>query len=215
MTNKAFLAHQRSFLDSQIARIVPLEYRIEKLEITVNPGVFPPATDTKLLLTHVHPKSGSRIADLTTGSGIIAVKAGLAGASGIAVDINPSAVVNAQETFLKYKVPIDVLQSNLFENISPQKFDTIYVNGPFNEGEVHHPLEHSSFGAGKFITNLFDHLTEYLDPKGELLIVLAAWSDHDYFIKKANSKGFKAEVIDFRESDDKQRRYLLYRVCFD
>ena len=96
---EAIRLHQQDFLEEIKKRKVPSFYPVRGIPIKVNPGVFPPATDTHLLADFIQTDLSERTLDLTTGSGVFSVIAGLQGASGWAVDINPVAVQNANENF--------------------------------------------------------------------------------------------------------------------
>lgn len=204
--------HQRTFLNNQKSRKIPIVFTIEGVEITVNAGVFPPATDTKLLASHIRVSRGIRTLDLTTGSGITSVIAGLQGANGIAVDINPEAIKNAKQNFSRYNVEIKTILSNLFEKVPLEKFDQIYVNGPFIEGEIKHPLDYSCYGAKEFMKAFLKHLPYYLKNNGKALIVLAEWADMEYFNKVASENNVVVSFIDKKSSGDGQRTYNLYEL---
>ena len=211
-TIKKVKAHQKKFLEKAKSRKKPLVFTIEGRQIIVNPGVFPPATDTKLLASNVQVSKGDHIIDMTTGSGIIPVIAGLQGASGYAVDINPQAVENARQNVKKYKVDINVIESDLFSNVPIDKFDAVFANGPFFEGEIIDPMDYACYGARDFIENLFKGIVEHLKPKGKLLIVVSEWAELDHLEKTAVKNGLLAKVIDKRKSDDGKRGYLLYEI---
>ena len=112
--------HQQAFLEKEKLRKEPAFYTVQGVEIKVNPGVFPPATDSRLLAANIQVSPGIRTLDLTTGSGIFSVIAGLQEASGIAVDINPEAVKNAEENFSRHGVKMKAIQSDLFEKVQLQ-----------------------------------------------------------------------------------------------
>lgn len=208
----AIKAHQKAFLEQVKLCKDPVYYTIEDVKLKVNPGVFPPATDSKLLASYIKTKKDERILDLTTGCGVIAAIAGLQGASGIAVDINPKAVKNAAENFLKYKVKIKAIKSDLFASVPEELFDQIYVNGPFFEGPINDPLDYACYGARQFIEDLFAKLKTRLKPNGKLLIVMSEWSDLGHFDKTVYSNNLKAKLISSRLSDDGLRKYRLYEV---
>lgn len=147
--------HQIAFLDEAKSRIEPFVCTVQGVEIQVNPSVFPPATDTQLLAVYIRTKQGERVLDLTTGSGAFALIAGLQGATGIAVDINPLAVANARENFKKYGVGMEAVQSDLFGHVPNEKFDQIFVNGPFFEGDIVEPLDYACYGMRSFYKRLF------------------------------------------------------------
>jgi release factor glutamine methyltransferase len=204
--------HQEAFLDKAKARKIPLTYTINDITIIVNPSVFPPATDTKLLVENIHAKVGERILDLTTGSGLFAIKAGLQGATGLAIDINPAAVNNANQNFKKYNVQMKAIEGNLFEKVPDEQFDQIFANGPFFEGEINDPLDYACYGAQSFIKNLLLGIRKYLKKKGKLLIVMSSWSDLKYFQGEVRSNKLIATLIATKNSDDNERSYNLYKV---
>jgi len=205
-------AHQRAFLKQLKTRKESVLYQIQGVEIIVNPTVFPPATDTKLSAAHILVGSNMRTLDLTTGSGIFSVIAGLQGASGIAVDINLKAVKNAQENFVKHSVNMQALQSDLFSNVPSEKFDQIFANGPLFEGRVNDPLDYACYGAKKFVKILLSSVKTYLKPKGRLLLIQSEWSDLKHFNLTVKNNGLRSSLIAKRSSDDGKRMYRLYEV---
>ncbi|MBI5151109.1 MAG: methyltransferase [Candidatus Pacebacteria bacterium] len=212
MSLKEIKAHQQTFLKNQKARTKSAMYTIQGIEISVHAGVFPPATDTKLLVSHIKVAKGVRVLDLTTGSGITSIVAGLQGATGIAVDINPKAIENAIENFSRYEVKMNTILSNLFQNVPVEKFDQIYANGPFIEGKITDTLDYSCYGAKEFMRNFLINLKQYLKPTGYAFIVLAEWSDMDYFNKLVSENNLRVAWIDKKLSDDKCRKYNLFKV---
>lgn len=212
MDVKDIRKHQKAFLDKAKARKEPVVFNIEGIEVTVNPNVFPPATDTKLLVANIRTKKGERTLDLTTGSGSAAIAAGLQGASGLAIDINPDAVKNANENFKRHKIQMEAIESNLFENVPEEKFDQLFANGPFFEGDITDPMDYACYGARAFIEGLFSEVKKYLKKDGKLLMVMSAWSDLDHFEKTAQKNGLRTNLIAKRKSDDGERTYYLYEV---
>ena len=204
--------HQRAFLEETKARKEPVIFNVEGIEVIVNPHVFPPATDTKLLITNIHTKKGERIIDLTTGSGSAAIAAGLQGASGLAIDINPDAVENANQNFIRHNVQMEAIKSNLFENVPNEKFDQMFANGPFFEGDITDPMNYACYGARAFIEGLFSGVKKYLKKDGKLLIVMTVWSHLNHFEKTALKNGLKTSLIATRKSDDGERTYNLHEV---
>lgn len=204
--------HQQSFLDKEKARISPSTYTIEGIEVRVDPGVFPPATDTRLLASHIHVEPGQRTLDLTTGSGIFSIIAGLQGVTGVAVDINPAAVKNAAQNFEKHRVEMVAVESDLFQNVPEEKFDQIFANGPFFEGDILDPLDYACYGARKFIDGLLAGTNTHLKPDGKLLIVMSEWSDMTYFNEGIARNNLQSELSATRKSDDGERVYNLFEI---
>lgn len=212
MNVKDVRVHQRVFLDQLKIRRKPVSYTVSGVEIIVNPGVFPPATDTKLLAAFIKVAKEARILDLTTGSGAFSVIAGLQGATGIAVDINPKAVKNAEENFLKHNVNMQALESDLFGNVPDEQFDQIFVNGPFFEGRISDPLDYACYGARAFVEKLLSGAKTFLKPIGKILMVQSEWSDLKHFDLTVKSNGLRSNLIAKRSSDDGKRTYRLYEI---
>lgn len=208
---EAIKAHQAEFLKELKARKEPYTVSINGVDIVVHPNVFPPVTDSQLLAAHIKVNPGDRVLDLTTGSGVFAVIAGLQGATGSAVDLNPAAVVNASENFRRFGLTMEAIKSDLCDNLPQERFDYIFANGPYTEGEVIEPLQLSFYGAKQFLTRLFSETPAYLKPQGKILITFAEWGELDFFETSAYRNGFTLEMLDRKWSDDR-RVYRLYEA---
>lgn len=207
-------AHQRAFLEALQARTEPYSVAVRGVQLIVFPGVFPPTTDSNLLAEYIVITPGDRLLDLTTGCGTIAVIAGLQGASGVAVDINPKAVSNVEENFRRFRVPMTAIQSDLFSNVPRERFDLIVANGPYieAEGEIIDPLEHAFYGARRYIRALFRGAPAYLKPRGRMLFPFAEWGELRFFEDTVLASGFASKVLGKRTSADGQRTYRLYEL---
>ncbi|HEY4510034.1 MAG TPA: methyltransferase [Candidatus Paceibacterota bacterium] len=207
-------AHQRAFLEALQAKTEPYRVQIKGIELVVDPGVFPPTTDSRLLADYIVVSAGENVLDLTTGCGTISVIAGLQGASGIAVDINPKAVENADKNFKRFRLPMVAMQSDLFSNVPREEFDLIVANGPYLEfeGEIGDPLEYAFYGAHRFVTSLFSAAPDYLKDNGRLLVPFAEWGELKFFEDTAKACRFSFKVLGKRTSDDGQRIYRLYEL---
>lgn len=209
---EAAKAHQEVFLKELKSKKEPYIVTVRGVDIVVNPGVFPPTTDSYLLAEHIQVKPGERVLDLTTGSGVFAVLAGLQETTGLTADLNPAAVINANENFRRFHLDFRAVYSDLFEKVPPERFDQIFVNGPYTEGEVNDPLQLSFYGAEKFLTRLFAQAGDFLKPGGIILITFAEWGDVDFLERIAEANGFSFRVLDKKRSEASTRVYRLYEV---
>ena len=119
------------------------------LELTVFPDVFSPLyfPDSEWFASNISAIVGnSSLLDIGTGTGIVALRAGLDGAKVTATDINPEAVLNARYNFEKYDLDQRVLQGDLFEPILGEAFDYIFWNHPF--GQTDNPNEDMLLRSG-------------------------------------------------------------------
>ncbi len=212
--SEAAKIHQKVFLEELKARKEPYIVTVQGVDITVNPGVFPPTTDSYLLAVHIRSRSGDRVLDLTTGSGVFGVIAGLQGASGLAVDLNPASVANANENFERFAVNFKAITSDLFEKVPKEKFDQILVNGPYTEGEVIDPLQLAFYGARNYLTRFYSCAADYLKPDGKVLITFADWGEVDFLQNTAKTNRFYLKVIGKKKSDTSDRIYTLYEARF-
>jgi len=207
--------HQKKFLKSLNKNKAPQYFKIAGVKVKVNPGVFPPATDSKLLAKNLKGLKNLTVLDITSGSGLFSVIAGLQGAKGTAVDINPLAIKNIEENLNKYSLKFQVIKSDLFSNVPKKRFDVIVVNGPFSEGAPKKWLEYAMLGSKKFITSFLKNAPKFLKKTGKILLVNAGWNKQDYLQKSITKNGFSFSIIDKMLSKDKKRTYLLYEIKFN
>lgn len=204
--------HQKAFLNRTKARKRKLFCKIRGVNIVVNPGVFPPATDSKLLAANIKTGPKEKVLDVTSGAGTFGVIAGLQGAKGLAIDINPEAVKNSRQNFKRHRVNIKAARSNLLKNVPSVKFDQIFANGPFFEGKIIDDMDYAAYGFKKFINALFAEVKNYLKLKGKLLLAVSAWSDLDFLKQQAKINKLSCKLVKKKASNDKERLYYLYEI---
>jgi len=204
--------NQRNFLRKLSKIKKPYIIDVTGVEITVFPDVFPPRTDTFLLAENLRVKVGDRILDMATGSGVIAVIAAFKGASGVAVDINPKAVENANFNFTKLHLDMKAFVSDTFGNVPKVKFDCIFAIGPYFDEVIKEPIEQAIYGMRRFMVDLFEKGPEYLKSKGKILATFPEWSDLSYFEGLINKNKLLYKIIAKRKTDDGLRVYRLYKV---
>jgi len=180
--------------------------------ITVFPKVFPPRTDTELIIEHMKVGKESEILDITTGSGVVAIVAGLKGATGLAVDINPEAVKNANANLKELGLQIKTIRSDVFGSVPRKKFDIIFCNPPYLEGEIRSLVDYGIFGTKRLIKSLLENAPRYLKKNGRVLIVFAEWGEFDYFKKSLEKSVFKHKIIGEKSSTSLNKKYFLYEL---
>ena len=139
------------------------------------------------------------VADVGTGSGILALAAARAGAKVVALDINPIAVNaaadNARANGLGDRVT--ALRSDLMSALAPgPQFDVIISNPPFFSGEPR-DIADRAWVAGpgyRDIISLFEQAHQRLKPSGTMYVLLSSDSDL-YFLGQLIAKaGFRARI---------------------
>jgi release factor glutamine methyltransferase len=143
---------------------------------------------------------GKRVIDVGTGTGILALAAGRAGAeSVVAADINPNAALNAGENARANGMGGRVvgLCSNLLAALAPRPlFDVILSSPPKHAGEPR-DLTDRGWHAGpayRDVAALFDQARERLNPGGKIYVMVSSDSDLDLFGKLIDKAGFRAKL---------------------
>jgi len=93
--------------------------------------IYSPAEDSFLMLENMEIPKGSRVLDMGTGSGILAVEAAKFAKEVVAADINHDAVEELKNQGIPNIVPV---HTDLFKNIEGG-FDLILFNAPYLPGE--------------------------------------------------------------------------------
>lgn len=109
------------------------------LTFLVNENVLSPRMETELLVEKVilNCKKGTKVLDIGTGSGAIAVSvAKFSEAIVTAIDVSDKALMTAKENAKKNEVNVKFIKSNLFSNLKKNnKFDIIVSNPPYIKTE--------------------------------------------------------------------------------
>ncbi|WP_431899887.1 HemK2/MTQ2 family protein methyltransferase [Nonomuraea sp. bgisy101] len=169
--------------------------------------MYRPQGDTSMLaeaVAKIGVRPGSRVLDLGTGTGVIAMTvARTAAASVTAVDISWRAVVAVRLNALIHGLrDIRVLRGNLFAPVEGELFDVILVNPPYVPGKAAYPGRHRrnrAWDAGMDGRRLLDqicaHAPEHLSPGGTLLFVQSALCGVDASLRYLRNSGLNPRVV--------------------
>ena len=142
--------------------------------------------------------TGKRVADVGTGSGILALAAARAGAAKVtAIDVNPNAALSATENARAngFDNRITAVCSDLLSALAPStRFDVIITSPPSFPGEPR-DLADRAWHAGpnyRDIALLFEQARERLAPGGRVYILLSSDSDLDLFSALITRARFEA-----------------------
>jgi methylase of polypeptide subunit release factors len=144
---------------------------------------------------------GKVVADICTGSGILALASARAGAAAVvAIDINPHAARCVAENAVANQTQHNVmaLASNLLSAIAPRPlFDVILSSPPSFPGE---PLDLAdrAWHAGpgyRDIASLFEQARDRLTPDGSFYLLLSSDSDLVLLGALIKAAGFRARQV--------------------
>jgi methylase of polypeptide subunit release factors len=149
------------------------------VHLVVLPDVFNPALffSSRALADVIDKnmvRSGMKVLDMGTGSGVAAILAARCGADVVAVDVSPEAVRCARINVLLNRLErhVDIRQGDLFDCVAGERFDLVFFNPPYYQGNPQEPWEYawrSDDALGKFARGL----PGALSPGGRAVLVLS------------------------------------------
>ncbi len=172
------------------------------IDIELLPEVYNPSDDSYLLLGAIEVKEGERFLEIGSGSGLIAVHAALAGADVVAADINPHAVDCTRRNAMRNNAKMEVVQSDLFENIRGL-FDVIAFNPPYLAVEESSSswIEKSWSGGedGAQIARPFiEQAIRHLAPNGRVYIILSSLGSLRTLLREAKRQ-YRSTMIEEKQ----------------
>jgi release factor glutamine methyltransferase len=172
-------------------------YKYNNLSLVIFPGVFHPGFffSTKIFLEFLEsiPASGKKILELGSGSGLISLKMARRGGKVFASDISTKAVNNTLENARRNNLEINVIQSDLFQKLSGEKFDLIIVNPPYYPYDPSSESERAWY-CGKdfdYFLTFFNQLKNHIHQDSEVYMILSEDCDLSAIEKVASQNKMK------------------------
>jgi release factor glutamine methyltransferase len=173
------------------------------LDLLIAPGVLHPRhfASSRVLGRYLMSLDlrGKHVADLGTGSGILALLAARSGALVTAIDVDPPAAacasLNARRNELEDRV--NVVTSDVFDQLEPgRRFDLVVTNPPFYPRAAKSAADHA-FAAGLgngFFARLAASLRGRLVEGGALVMIQSSDADFGPIGRMFEERGFKSRV---------------------
>jgi release factor glutamine methyltransferase len=174
-------------------------------------GVYAPQHDSQLLIeamTRSGVVTGSRVLDLCTGSGAVAIAAAQLGARNVrAFDICPHAIECATSNAAQAGVHVDARVGMWVDAFVAGPYDVVVSNPPYvptgpDADQESIPLEvgpATAWNAGldgrEVLNPLCDNAPELLTAGGTILIVQSELADTEQSLRRLRSGGLRAEVV--------------------
>jgi len=174
-------------------------------------GIYPPQQDSQLLIDAMSQAGlapGARVADLCTGSGVVAIAAAAAGASEVsAFDICPRAVRHARKSAFTDGVNVRVHRGSCSRAVEFGPFDLVVANPPYvpeapddDSGSIPAtagPAQAWNAGAdGRMVLDpLCAAAPLLLDEGGTLLVVQSECSNVKKTLSALRGHGMRVEVV--------------------
>ena len=157
-----------------------------------------------MLLQYIRTYSlqGKRILELGAGSGLIAMHAARSGANVMASDINPIAVEQLKKNSMQNEIKLEIVLSDLFDNIRPQTFDMIIINPPYYKKKPASFLDHAWFCGekGEYFSALFTQLSAYLHDSSQVIMILCDGCDTQMIEQIAERHHFRLTCVQTKKN---------------
>jgi len=187
-------------------------YTYEGIEVAISSDVFPPhfTISTKILLDFLKPMNleNKAFLELGCGSGIIALFAASKGAKVTASDINQVAIDALKEASIKNKIALEVLYSDLFENLAAETFEYIIINPPYYPKKPKNVKEHAWFCGEDFeyFKKLFFQLQHHIAPNTWMILSEDCQIEH---IKQLATKNGLSLTLILKKSVVQEKNYIF------
>lgn len=159
------------------------EYVYHGITLHIPAGVFHPKYffSTKYLLKQLTalPLQDQTFLELGAGNGLISISAAKHGAQVTASDISELVVKTLKQNALDNNVSIQIIKSDLFNQIPKQTFDIIAINPPYYPKQARNDLEMAWYCGVNFeyFQALFSQIKDYMDTSSLVLMVLSDGCD--------------------------------------
>lgn len=182
----------------------PSTYTYKNIKVKVLPGVFHPGLffSTKLLidfLDGIHLKDKT-VLELGAGAGLISMLCAKRGAFVTASDISEMAVKGLRLNAEINDCKIDVVQSDLFEQLEVKDFEIIIINPPYYPKDPGNIDEYAWFCGEHFeyFQRLFEDLSD-MKTNQEVYMVLSEDCDITRICTISNKFGLKMKELKRRK----------------
>ena len=170
------------------------------------PGVFKPRSDSLMLADQIGRErlvAGSRVLDVCTGSGVLAIAAARAGAAQVtAVDISARAVLAAGLNARLNGVRLRLRRGDLFQPVRGERFDLIVSNPPYipsEDDKLPGRGPRRALDAGPdgrfFLDRICSSAPEYLAPGGAVLLVHSSICSEQATLDALRRGGLEGTVV--------------------
>ena len=202
---KNIVAHTyKPFLEKYLSK--KRIYTYGNIRLHIPPEVFHPGffTSTQFLLRYIKSLQlqGKKFLEPGAGNGLISIYAAKHRAKVTATDINPIAIEYLKINRVENNAQLNIIQSDLFENIPLQQFDIIAINPPYYKKDPQTLLDHAWHCGinGEFFYRLFSQSPNFVHENSEVIMVLCDGCDLKMIGDAANQNGYKIRCVQTKQS---------------
>jgi release factor glutamine methyltransferase len=176
-------------------------YSYKGIAVTVFPGVFHPGFffSTKLLLKYLEKVELTKkyVLELGAGTGLISMFAARRGGFVTASDISLTAVYNIEKNVKMTDANVEVVHSDLFDDVPNRRYDYIIINPPYYKKTPGSEKEFAWFGGDDFqyFRKLFTQLGNNVYENTNVIMVLSDEADLEMIKSIATENKFQMKEV--------------------
>ena len=185
LVKKVYVQFIYPFIKKHLLKDRSIEFKGFKL--IVLSGIFHPSFffSTKYLFSFIELQSleNKNCLEIGSGTGVLSLLMLRKKARVTAIDINPLAIRNSQLNYNLNKSQFDsqlnIIQSDLFDQVAIEEFDFIIINPPYFFAEAQNENEHAWYCGknGEYFIKLFSQLKKYTNINTNIFMILSETSD--------------------------------------
>jgi release factor glutamine methyltransferase len=189
-------------------------YTYKGIVLEIPPEVFHPGffSSTKILLRHIRYENlrQKSFLELGAGSGLISIYATKKGARVTASDINTVAIDCLKKNAATNHVQLNIIYSDLFDRISPTRFDRIVINPPYYKKQPNSDAEYAWYCGeeGEYFQKLFQRLGAYMNEGSEVSMVLCDGCDIGMVKQFCEQNNFQMKCV-FTKNTLLEKNYIF------
>jgi release factor glutamine methyltransferase len=169
----------------------------------VFPHVYPPQSDTLLLLEHLSAGESDSVLELGVGCGLIALCLSLKAKAVVGVDSNHYAIQNAIHNAKQNNTTnARFIHGDLYEPVNGMQFDLIYANPPYVptppdwiETDIIETAWNAGCNGRKVLDRIIDGALEHLNQSSRIVLVQSSLADIPKTIEALESSGFQTRIL--------------------
>jgi len=192
-------------------------FKYQDITVKVFPGVFHPGLfySTKFICDFLgtQPIRNQSLLELGCGTGLISILCAKTGALVTASDVSKTALTNSATNVSANHVSVDIIYSDVFDNLAQKTFDWIIINPPYYAKAAENERE-LAWHCGKdfdYFQKLFETIGDHIHTATNIVMVLTLGCELEKIVGIARKNGFQFELIKERKAffDGKD---FLYRI---